>query len=243
MAVLPIGRVIGNCVVVSKSLASGGGRRCTNDSTGFGLGPPLQGVRQVGCPGFVGLRQQHRRRHVAGSPARRNLGPQRGERRGGAGIGRKQAMNGLRSPVGARDGATRRCARSPHCRGSPRSRQTPALFKLAESGIPRLSEEPSKNAFGDLPGDAIDRLPNAMVGPRAAWCRFRWPRPHAHNRRSIRPRSPPDRREHPGWRTPARPASIRFATPFATGATQARNRGVALRWIPPGNCGGGCPPC
>ena len=28
MAVLPIGRVIGNCVVVSKSLASGGGRRC-----------------------------------------------------------------------------------------------------------------------------------------------------------------------------------------------------------------------
>ena len=135
------------------------------------------------------------------------------------------------------------CARSPHCRGSSRSRQTPALFKLAESGIPRLSEEPSKNAFGDLPGDAIDRLPNAMVGPRAAWCRFRWPRPHAHNRRSIRPRSPPDRREHPGWRTPARPASIRFATPFATGATQARNRGVALRWIPPGNCGGGCPPC
>ena len=131
----------------------------------------------------------------------------------------------------------------PHCRGSPRSRQTPALFKLAESGIPRLSEEPSKNAFGDLPGDAIDRLPNAMVGPRAAWCRFRWPRPHAHNRRSIRPRRPSDRREHPGWRAPARPASIRFATPFATGATQARNRGVALRWIPPGNCGGGCPPC
>ena len=45
--------------------------------------------------------------------------PQRGERRGGAGIGRKQAMDGLRSPVGAMDGATRRCARSPHCRGSP----------------------------------------------------------------------------------------------------------------------------
>ena len=154
MAVLPIGRVIGNCVVVSKSLASGGGRRCTNDSTGFGLGPPLQGVRQVGCPGFVGLRQQHRRRHVAGSPARRNLGPQRGERRGGAGIGRKQAMDGLRSPVGARDGGIRRCARSPHCRGSPRSRWTPALFKLTGSGIPQLGDDKKTR-----PGDC-----------RALWC-------------------------------------------------------------------------
>ena len=235
----------------------------------FGWGPPLQGdfVRRVvprpaptrgrGTSMYrsdeIPLQRRPsrswcsplRRALPSASPSRhrRSHGHPGGERRGGAGIGRKQAMNGLRSPVGARDGATRRCARSPHCRGSPRSRQTPALFKLAESGIPRLSEEPSKNAFGDLPGDAIDRLPNAMVGPRAAWCRFRWPRPHAHNRRSIRPRSPPDRREHPGWRTPARPASIRFATPFATGATQARNRGVALRWIPPGNCGGGCPPC
>ena len=79
--------------------------------------------------------------HSAGAPARRSLGPQRGERRGGAGIGRKQAMDGLRSPVGARDGATRRCARSPHHRGSPRSQWTPALFKLGRSGIPRLGEE------------------------------------------------------------------------------------------------------
>ena len=64
---------------------------------------------------------QHRRSH--GHPV--------GERRGGAGIGRKQAMDGLRSPVGAMDGATRRCARSPHHRGSPRSQCTPALFAWA----------------------------------------------------------------------------------------------------------------
>ena len=57
--------------------------------------------------------------HSAGAPARRSHGHPGGERRGGAGIGRKQAMDGLRSPVGARDGGIRRCARSPHCRGSP----------------------------------------------------------------------------------------------------------------------------
>ena len=71
-------------------------------------------------------RNRHRRSH--GHPS--------GERRGGAGIGRKQAMDGLRSPVGARDGGIRRCARSPHYRGSPRSQSTPALFNLAGSGIP-----------------------------------------------------------------------------------------------------------
>ena len=36
------------------------------------------------------------------------------------------------------------CARSPHCRGSSRSRQTPALFKLAGSGIPQSGGEPGK---------------------------------------------------------------------------------------------------
>ena len=54
--------------------------------------------------------------------------PQRGERRGSTGIGRKQAMDGLRSPVGAKDGGTRRCALSPYYRGSPRSHTTTTLL-------------------------------------------------------------------------------------------------------------------
>ena len=77
-------------------------------------------------------------------PHRRSHGHPDGERRGSAGIGRKQALDGLRSPVGARDGGIRRCARSPHCRGSPRSQRTPALFDPAGSGINHLGEEPIK---------------------------------------------------------------------------------------------------
>ena len=84
-------------------------------------------------------RSRHRRSH--GHPA--------GERRGSAGIGRKQAMDGLRSPVGAMDGGIRRCARSPHHRGSPRSQWTPALFDLAKAGIPQLGEEPEKRMRPD----------------------------------------------------------------------------------------------
>ena len=100
-------------------------------------------LRHDGWPGFVGLRQQHRRRHVASVPARRNLGPQRGERRGSAGIGRKQAMDGLRSPVGARDGGIRRCARSPHCRGSPPKATNPDPLRSRRRGSPRSRQTPA----------------------------------------------------------------------------------------------------
>ena len=96
-------------------------------------------LRRDGWPGFAGLRQQHRRRHVASVPARRSRGHSPGERRGSAGIGRKQAMDGLRSPVGAMDGGIRRCARSPHRRGSPQSRQTPCF----EATRPRLPPKPT----------------------------------------------------------------------------------------------------
>ena len=121
----------------------------------FGPGPPLQGdfVRRVvprpaptrgrGTSMYrsdeIPLQRRPSRRGdlrfggACRNRHRRNLGPQRGERRGGAGIGRKQAMDGLRSPVGARDGATRRCARSPHCRGSPRTRQIPVLWPRPEA--------------------------------------------------------------------------------------------------------------
>ena len=96
--------------------------------------------------------------HSAGAPARRSLGPQRGERRGGAGIGRKQAMDGLRSPVGARDGGIRRCARSPHCRGSPRSRK----LQCSEATLPRLHPEPvDSGAFRPC------RIRHPAVGRRA----------------------------------------------------------------------------
>ena len=74
---------------------------------------------------------------------RRSYGHSGGERRGGAGIGCKQAMDGLRSPVGARDGATRRCARSPHHRGSPRRRQVPALWLKPEARITATPHEAS----------------------------------------------------------------------------------------------------
>ena len=74
-------------------------------------------------------RSRHRRSH--GHPI--------GERRGGAGIGRKQAMDGLRSPVGAMDGGIRRCARSPHCRGSARRRHTPVLRGRTAAAPPEAS--------------------------------------------------------------------------------------------------------
>ena len=145
---------------------SGGGRRCKGKSFASGRGRRYKGIssaawlrvllqhagavhpctartkspcsdvlRDRGGPGFgEAWQSRHRRSH----------GPSVGERRGGAGIGRKQAMDGLRSPVGAMDGGIRRCARSPHCRGSPRSQWTPALFDLAGSGTPQLGEELKK---------------------------------------------------------------------------------------------------
>ena len=125
-----------------KSFASGGGRRCKGISSAAWFRVLLQHagavhpctartkspcsdvLRDRGGPGFgEAWQSRHRRSH----------GPSVGERRGGAGIGRKQAMDGLRSPVGAMDGGIRRCARSPHCRGSPRSKCTPALFALSGS--------------------------------------------------------------------------------------------------------------
>ena len=81
--------------------------------------PSRRGVPRFGARFVSACRSQYRRSH----------GHTGGERRGSAGIGRKQAMDGLRSPVGAMDGGIRRCARSPHHRGSPRSQATPAPFR------------------------------------------------------------------------------------------------------------------
>ena len=112
--------------------------------------------------------------HSAGAPARRSLGPQRGERRGGAGIGRKQAMDGLRSPVGAMDGATRRCARSPHYRGSTRRQWAPALYNLVRSGITRSDEdlEKARRGAGLFRGSGPGWLRRFR---RLRWHRARWP--------------------------------------------------------------------
>ena len=169
---------------------SGGGRRCKGKSFASGRGRRYKGIssaawlrvllqhagavhpctartkspcsdvlRDRGGPGFgEAWQSRHRRSH----------GPSVGERRGGAGIGRKQAMDGLCSPVGARDGATRRCARSPRHRGSPRRRQVPALWLKPEaritatpheaSGLRRFSAWPDphhsleKNLIPGLPG-------------------------------------------------------------------------------------------
>ena len=95
--------------------------------------PSQRGVHRFGAAFLSACRSRDRR----------SQGHSPGERRGGAGIGRKQAMDGLRSPVGAMDGGTRRCARSPHCRGSPRSQCTPALFDLARPGITHLGKNHS----------------------------------------------------------------------------------------------------
>ena len=85
--------------------------------------PSRRGVPRFGARFVSACRSQYRRSH----------GHTGGERRGSAGIGRKQALDGLRSPVGAMDCATRRCARSPHCRGSPRTRQIPVLWPRPEA--------------------------------------------------------------------------------------------------------------
>ena len=186
----------------SESLGFGRGRRCKRNGTSFGRGPPLQGdfVRRV-VPRPAPTRGRgtsmyrsdeiplQRRPSRCGAPSfgaacrsrdRRSHGPSGGERRGSAGIGRKQAMDGLRSPVGARDGGIRRCARSPHCRGSPRSERTPALFALGRSGIPQSGEGAKENG-----GHRARRFRFAAVTLRVArplracrvWAgRSSWPR-------------------------------------------------------------------
>ena len=104
---------------------------------------------------------------------RRSHGHAGGERRGGAGIGCKQAMDGLRSPVGARDGATRRCARSPHCRGSPRRRQVPALWLKPEARITATPHEAGElrrfSAWPD-PHHSLEKnlIPGLPGGPGTA---------------------------------------------------------------------------
>ena len=134
----------------------------------FGWGPPLQGdfVRRV-VPRPAPTRGrgtsmyrsdeiplQRRPSRSWCSPLRRALpsccrnrhrrshGPSVGERRGSAGIGRKQAMDGLRSPVGAMDGGIRRCARSPHCRGSPPKPADSVASKPGRIRHPTFGEEP-----------------------------------------------------------------------------------------------------
>lgn len=124
------------------STGFGRGRRCTDNSIAFGRGPPLQGdfVRRV-----VRVLLQHAgavhpctaRTKSPCSDVLRDRGvPRFGEpcqdpastkprtfswRKKRWCGDRGQAMDGLRSPVGARDGGIRRCARSPHCRGSPKA--------------------------------------------------------------------------------------------------------------------------
>ena len=130
--------------------------RCGKQKPRFGRGPPLHerqhrlragAAAARGSPGWVSWLRWATATAQApacrGFPSSTKPRPQRGERRGGAGIGHKQAMDGLRSPVGARDGGIRRCARSPHCRGSPRSQCTPALFDLARPGITHLGKNHS----------------------------------------------------------------------------------------------------
>ena len=150
--------------IQSRSIGSGPGPPLQGQKLRFGRGPPLQGdfVRRVvarpaptrgrGTSMYrsdeIPLQRRpsrpwfspFRRTFPSTSPSRhrRSHGHPSGERRGGAGIGRKQAMDGLRSPVGARDGATRRCARSPHCRGSTRSRK----LQCFETALPWLHPQP-----------------------------------------------------------------------------------------------------
>ena len=153
---------------------SGGGRRCKGKSFASGRGRRYKGIssaawlrvllqhagavhpctartkspcsdvlRDRGGPGFgEAWQSRHRRSH----------GPSVGERRGGAGIGRKQAMDGLRSPVGAMDGGIRRCARSPHCRGSPEASELRRSSLRPDLASLQSGEEPT---FG-LPIDVAD---------------------------------------------------------------------------------------
>ena len=94
--------------------------------------PSRRGAFRFGATLLSACRSRHRRSH----------GHSSGERRGSAGIGRKQAMDGLRSPVGAMDGAIRRCARSPHCRGSPPKPADSVASKPGRIRHPTFGEEP-----------------------------------------------------------------------------------------------------
>ena len=162
----------------------------SGESLGFGRGPSLQGVRVrrvVPRPAPTrgrGTSMYHsnanplqRRPSRRGdlrfggtcrSRDRRSHGHPSGERRGGAGIGRKQAMDGLRSPVGARDGATRRCARSPHCRGSPEARALRRLSTWPDQPAPPGGRaKPGSAAVPGLRRPLIRRLAVAMVPVQA----------------------------------------------------------------------------
>ena len=86
------------------------------------------------------------------SRLQRSHGHAGGESRGGAGIGRKQAMDGLRSPVGAMDGGIRRCARSPHYRGPPEASELRRSSLRPDLASLQSGEEPT---FG-LPIDVAD---------------------------------------------------------------------------------------
>ena len=146
------------------SLASGRGRRCKGNSLASGGGRRYKGfafaawfrvlLQHAGAARPCAARTRTpcsdvlRDRGVLcfGEACRgrlqRSHGPSGGERRGSAGIGRKQAMDGLRSPVGAMDGGIRRCARSPHCRGSPPKPADSVASKPGRIRHPTFGEEP-----------------------------------------------------------------------------------------------------
>ena len=156
-----------------------GSASCSNTRARYIRAPhkrdPL-GRNPLAATSFAAWRSLLRRALPSASRSRhrRSHGPSVGERRGGAGIGRKQAMDGLCSPVGARDGATRRCARSPHCRGSPRRRQVPALWLKPEARITATPHE-----AGELRRFSAWPDPESIAGEEpysrpSWWARHSW---------------------------------------------------------------------
>ena len=70
--------------------------------------------------------------------------PNAPRRRGSAGVWRKQAMDGLRSPVRSQEGGARRCARPLHCRGSVRSQRHPRHVTTVASQVRHLRSTTSR---------------------------------------------------------------------------------------------------